>query len=205
MTGGAGRTLFSSAGISNGNAHTPVPTHSYRDKWCKAHVNPNHRLALAGVNTEVCEEFFSWLVGLGKVLRHTSAKRFTAFCVIFVHLRNIKITEASAREAGEAAARPPKAQPKAQPKATAATVPSRVGPFAAVANEHVRQHGGPPTVNVAEALAFLGHDPELRAGLTAYMAARVPDKSSPAGREAYREGVRKALVAALARKTGADA
>ena len=46
------------------------------DVWCKKNCDPDKTPELEGVNTEVCEQTFSWLNGYAKILRHANRQRF---------------------------------------------------------------------------------------------------------------------------------
>lgn len=133
------------------------------------------------------EEHFSWQSLLGRILRHSSAARFPVFCIVLVHLRNVRVSNENKR--GDVSLR------------GKTTLKSTKCPFATLANAQVQAHGA-LTVDVRKSLAFLGGSEELEKERAAYVGKRVHEESSPAGRLAFRVKVRKALVEHL--KGGGD-
>lgn len=61
------------------------------DPWCKANCDPNdaRRTSWAGgINSETCEQLFSWVCGFKKSVRHMNQTRFRIFHLIIFHLHN---------------------------------------------------------------------------------------------------------------------
>ncbi|XP_044168316.1 uncharacterized protein LOC122952504 [Acropora millepora] len=61
------------------------------DNWCKTNCNPYDRKDLDGVDTEVCEQTFSWLSQYGKITRHMNQNRFIFYIVNLCELRNRRV------------------------------------------------------------------------------------------------------------------
>jgi len=53
------------------------------DVWCRQHCNPHTSENLQNVNTEVCEQLFSWLSKFGSITKHMNRYRFL-FLMLYV-------------------------------------------------------------------------------------------------------------------------
>ncbi|KAK3733841.1 hypothetical protein QZH41_008639, partial [Actinostola sp. cb2023] len=53
------------------------------DRWCKTNCNPYNCDALKDVNTEVCEQLFSWLSGFSRITKHMNRWRFI-FLMLYI-------------------------------------------------------------------------------------------------------------------------
>ncbi|CAF3873870.1 unnamed protein product [Rotaria sp. Silwood1] len=55
---------------------------NHRDSWCKQYLNPDNNPSLNGINTEACEQTFSWLNKFSKSFSRMCSKR----CQLALHL-----------------------------------------------------------------------------------------------------------------------
>lgn len=53
------------------------------DGWCRTYCNPLKSETLKGVNTEVCEQLFSWLSKFSHISKHMNRWRFL-FLILYV-------------------------------------------------------------------------------------------------------------------------
>ena len=58
------------------------------DKWCKKNVNPFSNSIFNGINTQVCEQTFSWLCKYKHSLSNMRKSRFQMVIISVCHLRN---------------------------------------------------------------------------------------------------------------------
>ena len=65
------------------------------DKWCHDHCNPSDCDKLKGVNTEACEQIFSWLSRYAYITRYMNRYRFFFFILDMADLHNYMIENRS--------------------------------------------------------------------------------------------------------------
>ncbi|KAK2556275.1 hypothetical protein P5673_021909 [Acropora cervicornis] len=58
------------------------------DRWCKEHCNPYNSNDLKDVNTEVCEQLFSWLSKFAPITKHMNRWRFLLLMLYLVDNHN---------------------------------------------------------------------------------------------------------------------
>lgn len=63
------------------------------DKWCKAHCNPYDHEELKDVNTEVCEQLFSWLSRFAPMSKHMNQWRFLFLILYLIDQHNEDATK----------------------------------------------------------------------------------------------------------------
>ena len=61
---------------------------NYDDKWCKKNVNPFSNSTFNDINTQVCEQTFSWLCKYKHSLSNMRKSRFQIVIISVCHLRN---------------------------------------------------------------------------------------------------------------------
>jgi len=61
---------------------------NHTDADCRAHYNPYDRPELKGVNTQICEESFSWLRGYSHIVRHMNKAHFMFFLLSMLDRHN---------------------------------------------------------------------------------------------------------------------
>ena len=65
------------------------------DRCCATHCNPAHCDKLKGVNTESCEQIFSWLSKYAYITRYMNRHRFYFFILDMCDLHNYMIEQRS--------------------------------------------------------------------------------------------------------------
>ncbi|XP_066932011.1 uncharacterized protein [Clytia hemisphaerica] len=62
------------------------------DLWCRANCNPDHSETLDNVNTEVCEQLFSWFSKYKVMTKHMNRERYTFIVLYFMHMHNERVS-----------------------------------------------------------------------------------------------------------------
>uniref|UniRef100_A0A7M5UMV9 Uncharacterized protein n=1 Tax=Clytia hemisphaerica TaxID=252671 RepID=A0A7M5UMV9_9CNID len=63
------------------------------DTWCRANCNPDNSDSLKDVNTEICEQLFSWFSKYKHMTKHMNRERYTFMVLYLMHLHNERITK----------------------------------------------------------------------------------------------------------------
>ncbi|CAF1671116.1 unnamed protein product, partial [Adineta ricciae] len=61
---------------------------NHRDKWCRKHLDPKTNPLLNNINTESCEQLFSWNNGYATAFTNMNQSRCRLMILITFHLRN---------------------------------------------------------------------------------------------------------------------
>ncbi|CAF1536357.1 unnamed protein product [Rotaria sordida] len=61
---------------------------NHKDKWCRKHLDPANNPLLTNINTESCEQLFSWTNGYATSFTNMNASRCRMMLLFTFHLRN---------------------------------------------------------------------------------------------------------------------
>lgn len=61
---------------------------NHTDRWCRKNLDPEKNPLLTGVNTEACEQLFSWTNGYATSFTNMNASRCRLMLLLTFHLRN---------------------------------------------------------------------------------------------------------------------